>query len=123
MPPHDFLLRTPALRHPESVQEVHQTCLVLSVCPVRVEIKSDGQPRAFTWRGRRYHVLHINEPWHLTDRWWVSAAEPDDNGGKGYSDRYYYRVSARERGARYVLWCDLYHDRAPNVWMLEKVLD
>jgi hypothetical protein len=40
-------------------------------------------------------------------------------------DRYYYRVHAKPSGtsSSYGIFCDLYHDRELNVWMLEKVLD
>lgn len=86
-------------------------------------MRPDGAPSAFTWRGVRYRVLSCNESWHLSDRWWVSAAEADRNGGQGYSDRYYYRVRAKAPGTHSDLFADLDHDRAQNVWTLEKVLD
>jgi Family of unknown function (DUF6504) len=92
--------------------------------PIRIETSTDGAPVAFTWRGERYHVLSINEPWVLQDRWWVSPAEADSNGGNGYSDRLYYRVRARASGSRYDLFADLYHDRAQgSLWVLDKVHD
>jgi len=92
--------------------------------PVPVEAAPDGTPKAFTWRRVRYRVLHLNEPWHLSDRWWVTAAEADRTGGQGYSDRYYYRVCARATGSSVDLWCDMYQDRAsPGLWVLERVLD
>lgn len=91
---------------------------------VWVEMKSDGQPTAFTWRGVKYRVLECNEPWHLMDRWWVSPAETDANGGKGLSDRRYYRVRAKATGAHSDLFADLYHDRAQgSLWVLEIVHD
>jgi hypothetical protein len=92
--------------------------------PIAVETSPDGQPVAFTWRKVRYRVLACNEPWVLQDRWWVTPSEADRNGGKGYSDRLYFRVRARSSGSRYDLWVDLYHDRASRgLWILEKVLD
>jgi Domain of unknown function (DUF6504) len=69
--------------------------------PVPVELRPDGQPAAFTWRGERYRVLKCKEPWHLMDRWWVSAAEVDTNGGRAFSDRWYYRIYAKASGASY----------------------
>jgi Domain of unknown function (DUF6504) len=87
-------------------------------------MRPDGQPSAFTWRGKRYRVLQVNEPWHLQDRWWASPGEADRNGGNGFSDRYYYRIRAKAQGASYDLICDLYHDRAQgDLWVLEKVQD
>jgi hypothetical protein len=80
-------------------------------------------PYALVWRGVRYKVLHINEPWRLQDRWWVSAAEADRNGGQGYSDRTYYRLQCQEAGADWDLWCEVYYDAAANVWVMERVLD
>lgn len=80
-------------------------------------------PYALVWRGVRYRVLHVNEPWRLQDRWWVSAAEADSNGGHGYSDRTYYRLCCQEAGAADALWCDIYYDAASNVWVMERVLD
>ncbi len=56
--------------------------------PVAVETSADGQPSAFTWRQAHYRVLARNEPWRLQNHWWVTPAEADQNGGKGYSDRY-----------------------------------
>ena len=80
-------------------------------------------PYALQWRGVRYRVLHVNEPWHLEDRWWVSAAEADANGGHGYSHRYYYRLQCQEAGPEWDMWRDIYHDHAANVWVMERVLD
>lgn len=91
--------------------------------PICVETRPDGAPSFFTWRGVRYRVLSVNEPWVLQDRWWVSAAEADRNGGNGYSDRCYYRVRARASSFGNDLWCDVYFDRAQRLWMLEKAPD
>jgi len=75
--------------------------------PITVDTVAEGQPVAFTWRQVRYRVLGVNEPWVLQDRWWVSPAESDANGGEGYSDRLYYRVRARASGSRHDLFADL----------------
>ena len=89
--------------------------------PIRVWHKQ-RIPYALLWRGVRYRVLHVNEPWRLQNRWWVSPAEADRNGGSGYSDRTYYRLQCREAGAPWDMWCDIYFDAAVNVWILEQVL-
>ncbi len=92
--------------------------------PIHVELREGGQSSAFTWRGVRYRVLARNEPWRLQDRRWVSLAEADRNGGKGFSDRTYYRVRVKAPGAHADLICDLYHDRAQgSLWVLEIVHD
>jgi Domain of unknown function (DUF6504) len=90
--------------------------------PIRVWHKQHV-PYALLWRGVRYRVLLVNEPWRLQDRWWVSAAEADANGGRGYSDRTYYRLCCKAAGADWDLWCDIYYDAAVNVWILERVID
>jgi hypothetical protein len=88
------LVEASVLRHAEGVQEAITMSRVINL-PVRVETAADGTPSAFTWRGVRYRVLHANEVWQLADCWWVMAAEADRNGGKGYGDRWHYRVHAR----------------------------
>ena|SRR5690348_4047427 len=96
--------------------------------PIRVWHKQ-RIPYALLWRGVRYRVLHVNEPWRLQDRWWVSRAEADANGGNGYSDRTYYRLQcrccqdSRGLGAEWDLLCDIYYDAAANVWVMERVID
>ncbi len=79
-------------------------------------------PTAFTWRGERYIISHVNEPWHLMDRWWEPVPETWQ-GGNGRSDRWYYRVIAKVPGHRYDIIADIYHDRAQGCWVLERVLD
>lgn len=74
----------------------------------------DALPTAFTWRGERYEISHVNEPWHLQDYWWDKDLE---------SDRWYYRVVAKVPGHRWDIIADIYHDRAKGVWILERVLD
>jgi hypothetical protein len=82
---------------------------------ITVESQGDEQiPAAFTWRGERYRVLHVNEPWHLQDRWWDAETE---------SNRYYFRVIAKVPGHQNDIIADLYHDRAQGCWVLERVLD
>jgi hypothetical protein len=72
----------------------------------------------------RYRVLHANEGWHLQNRWWVSLGEADRNSGKGFSDRWYYRVRAKAADASYDLFADLYRDAVQgSLWVLEKVHD
>jgi len=44
---------------------------------VAVESKYGGTPVSFIWRGARYQVLHVNEPWRLQDRWWMSQASQE----------------------------------------------
>ena len=79
-------------------------------------------PTAFTWRGERYKVLHVNAPWHLMDFEWEDVPEVWD-GGNGRSNRWYYRVIAKVPGHHYDIIADIYHDRAQGCWVLERVLD
>lgn len=37
--------------------------------PIAVTVDGDGQPVAFTWRGRRYAVTVIGK-WRLRTLWW-----------------------------------------------------
>jgi hypothetical protein len=77
--------------------------------PVRVEMRLDGQPRAFTWRHTTYHVQVIAE-WHLMDRWWDRERQ---------ADRTYYRVLTADHQV-----FELYRDAAQgDVWVLDKVQD
>jgi hypothetical protein len=84
--------------------------------PVPVERDAQtGQPRAFVWHGATYEVAEVVGAWHLMDRWW-EAGNPST--GKGYSDRWYYRVRCPDEQL-----FDLYYDEAQNVWVLDRAHD
>lgn len=72
------------------------------------------RPTAFIWRGERYVVQHVNQPWHLQDYWWDKNLD---------SDRWYYRVIAKVPGHRWDIVADIYHDLAKGYWVLERVHD
>lgn len=78
---------------------------------IRVESRRQGEdliPTAFTWRGKRYQVLHVNETWQ---------------GGEGRSDRWYWRVVAKGQGHTTEITYELYRDAAQKVWVLERIYD
>jgi hypothetical protein len=72
------------------------------------------QPRQFVWRDRLYTVAEVLATWHLRNRWW----EPVVASPTGASDRHYYRLQCTDG-----LLCDLYHDVARDVWVLDRVHD
>lgn len=72
-----------------------------------------GRPLRFTWRDVEYHVAEILNAWRLSTRWWESAAYVH-----GASDRHYYRLRCAEG-----MICDVYHDIARQVWILDRVYD
>jgi hypothetical protein len=75
-----------------------------------------GRPQRFIWREVEYHVAEILNPWRLSTRWWESAAY--SSSSPGASDRHYYRVRCQDG-----MICEVYHDVAQQVWMLDRVYD
>ena len=95
--------------------------------PIAVTL-ADGKPATIHWRGITYHVLEINEPWHLMDRWWESPRVPrasGDNAHTGRSNRTYYRLRCVSTGASVHedLTCDIYFEAVGALWILERVYD
>ena len=90
--------------------------------PITVSTTPQGQPHAFTWRGREYRVLEILATWHLRDRWWRRGALPTSQapGGqtRGASDRTYYRVRCADE-----FYGELYYDAACDCWVLDRIYD
>jgi hypothetical protein len=85
----------------------------------RKDSAGDYLPMSFVWRGKRYKVLHTNEPWHLADRWWEAPEIPGVR--KGHTDRIYYRAQARADGHRYEIFCEFYYDRVAEAWVMARV--
>jgi hypothetical protein len=42
--------------------------------PVQVQVREDGRPTGFTWRGRRYTVTAVQEYWLVNRTWWRESA-------------------------------------------------
>jgi hypothetical protein len=80
--------------------------------PIQVTARA-GRPQRFTWREVEYHVAEILNTWRLSTRWWESAAY-----SPGASDRHYYRLRCQDG-----MICDVYHDVARQVWILDRVYD
>lgn len=84
------------------------------------------QPARFRWRGRDVAVEEVLATWHLRDRWWVESMERSEGAHgsaaetmvPGASDRHYYRVRCAGD-----LFCELYHDAATDIWVLDRVYD
>lgn len=73
--------------------------------PVRVQLRADGQPSTFIWRGITYQV-HVLSIWKLATRWWDYERE---------SDRTYYRVETADHQI-----FELYRAAAQgDVWVLD----
>ena len=80
----------------------------------RIQVTARGKrPQRFTWREVEYHVAEILNTWRRSTRWWESAAYVH-----GASDRHYYRLRCVEG-----MICDVYHDVARQVWILDRVYD
>lgn len=77
--------------------------------PVPVEVRADGTPQAFTWRGVR-HPVRIIGHWRLATRWWDVGREVD---------RTYYRVETADHQL-FELYCDMAHDHG---WVLDVIQD
>ena len=97
--------------------------------PIKVTL-TDGKPATIHWRGLTYHVLEVNEPWRLADRWWEPAGNPSTPGaGNGHSDRTYYRLRCVSLSATAHddltcdHYCDIYFEAVGEVWILERVYD
>ena len=76
--------------------------------PIEVELTSDGQPEALTWRGLHYAVQIIGI-WKLRDRWWDPAQ---------HTDRAYYRCQTADQQV-----FEVYHDAVSGAWILDVVQD
>jgi uncharacterized protein DUF6504 len=77
--------------------------------PVPVEVRTDGTPQAFTWRGTAYRVRVVG-CWRLATRWWDAGREVD---------RTYYRVETADHQL-FELYCDAAHGHG---WILDVVQD
>jgi hypothetical protein len=62
---------------------------------VSVTTNGEGQPIAFTWRGRRYRIDAVIGEWHLMDRWWERKSPQGAEAllmVRARANRYHYRV-------------------------------
>lgn len=84
--------------------------------PIQMTLRA-GRPARFTWRGENHVVAETLGSWRLRDRWWELAAL-GQNLRAGASDRVYYRLRCVDG-----LICEVYHDAARDIWILDKVYD
>jgi hypothetical protein len=77
--------------------------------PVAVDVRPDGTPAAFTWRGEHYKVRVIGR-WALATNWWLGPA--------GRVERTYYRCQAPDQQV-----FELYQDTVHGGWVLDCLLD
>lgn len=64
-------------------------------------------PRAFSRRGRHYHISEIQECWRLVGDWW-----------DGHGEKTFFRVRVSDGGIY-----ELAYDHAGQVWQLHRVED
>lgn len=79
--------------------------------PVAV-VARDGQPAAFTWRGKTYSARVIGT-WRLSTRWWEAET------GTAV-DRVYFRVRTTDQQV-FELYCEAAQDE--ERWVLDVCLD
>ena len=86
--------------------------------PIAMTVSASGDPGAFTWRGRTYHVVEVLARWHLRDRWWEPHASTRAAAQPIASNRHYYRLRCAEG-----MLCEVYWDAAVAAWTLDRVID
>jgi Family of unknown function (DUF6504) len=84
--------------------------------PIEVQLGEDGQPARFTWRGRRYAVLSVQEYWLVNRDWWRESSPVPAR-----PQLQYWRVEAA--GSQAVGSYELRRDFAADVWTLRRVAD
>jgi len=86
--------------------------------PVQVQVREDGRPTGFTWRGRRYTVTAVQEYWLVNRNWWRESAPVPAR-----PELKFWRVEAStgEGGSTGVY--ELRGDSAAGTWTLRRVAD
>ncbi|NLI12955.1 DUF6504 family protein [Pelotomaculum propionicicum] len=76
--------------------------------PVQVELDANKQPKRFRWLGRWYRIFNC-AVYEEAQYWWSRFREPEPVR---------YRCETYQG-----LVCDLYYEKAPGTWILERVWD
>ena len=77
--------------------------------PVAVTTDPHGNPVAFTWQGRRHHLVGVVQRWQVDVDWWTP---------QGRSWREYMAVLTADH-----LLCVLYLDLSTAEWRLVRLYD
>ena len=92
--------------------------------PVQVQVREDGRPTGFTWRGRRYTVTAVQEYWLVNRNWWRESAPVPAR-----PELKFWRVEAAGPGSylseasQQTGVYELREDSAAGTWTLRRVAD
>ncbi len=88
--------------------------------PVRVQVREDGRPARFVWRGRLYAVRSVMEHWVISREWW---RETDPAGQAAMPELRFWRVEASAGQGLPSGVYELRLDVAAGTWTLRRVMD
>ncbi len=77
--------------------------------PIEVELRADGLPMRFRWRGGWHGVAHVANRWRVRVNWWLPTAE---------ATREYIKLTTTDG-----LLCTLYRDLRDGAWYCARVYD
>ena len=86
--------------------------------PVEVQLREDGRPTGFTWRGRRYTVTAVQEYWLVNRNWWRESAPVP-----AQPELKFWRVEASTGDGGSAGVYELREDSAAGTWTLRRVAD
>jgi hypothetical protein len=84
---------------------------------VEVQTREDGRPVGFTWRGRLYTVIAVQEHWMVNRDWWREAAPVP-----AHPELQFWRVEA-STGTGATGTYELRRDIAAGSWTLRRIAD
>jgi hypothetical protein len=86
--------------------------------PVDVQVRDDGRPTRFVWRGRLYTVRAIIEHWVINREWWQ---QPEDEPRQ--PELVFWRVEASPGQGMVPGVYELRREMATNTWTLRRAAD
>jgi hypothetical protein len=86
--------------------------------PVEVQVREDGRPTRFVWRGRLYTVRSVVEYWVVNRNWWQEPVT-----GPARPDLRFWRVEASMGPGLAPGMYELRRDMAAGTWTLRRVAD
>ncbi len=86
--------------------------------PVEVQVREDGRPLRFGWRGRLYAVLAVQEHWVVNRDWWRDAAPVPAR-----PELEFWRVEASAGQGQPMGSYELRRDVAAGTWTLRRIAD
>jgi Family of unknown function (DUF6504) len=85
--------------------------------PVEVQTREDGRPVSFTWRGRLYAVIAVQEYWMVNRDWWRESSPVPAR-----PELQFWRVGATAGGQPAGTY-ELRRDIAADTWTLRRIAD